>query len=82
VKSLHAQFVEQLGVNEMHLAQIGLRRIARDARAVLDAGTHMRVALDPQTFAQNDLRANGLSTSCAPARADADHARAHEPGSL
>ena len=35
-KPLLAQFVEQFGMDQMHLTQIGLGRILADARAVLD----------------------------------------------
>ena len=40
------QFVEQLGMYEMHLPQIGRTRIARDPRAMLDGFAMMRISVD------------------------------------
>ena len=49
-----AQLGVDLGVHQVHLSQIRLRRIARDARAVLDGGPEMRVAFDPEPGEQLD----------------------------
>ena len=43
-----AQLVVQLGVDQVHLAQVGLGRVARHPRAVLDGHALMRVALDAE----------------------------------
>ncbi len=55
-KALGAQFVEQLGMNQMYLTQIGLGWIVADARPVLDRRTHMGVAGDPQSRQQADAQ--------------------------
>ncbi len=42
------QLVVQLSVEQVHLPQVGLARIPRHARAMLDRMPHVRVALDTQ----------------------------------
>jgi hypothetical protein len=48
------QLVEQFGVQQVHLAKIRLRRIARHAGPVLHGPAHMRVTLDAQALDQHD----------------------------
>ncbi len=48
------KFVVKLGVNEMHLAQIGLRRVSRNPGPMFDRHAHVRVALDAQSLEQLD----------------------------
>ena len=60
-KSLGAQFVEQFGVHQMHLAQIGLRRIFADAGAMLDRLAHMGVAGDAEALQQANAEARRLA---------------------
>ena len=49
-----AQFVMQLGVDQVHLAQVRLGRIARHPRSMLDRAAQMRVVLDAETGQQPD----------------------------
>src|SRR5258708_38945918 len=60
VEALGAQFVEQLGMDQMHLAQIRLRRILAYPRAMLDRLAHMGVAGDTETGQQPDAQARRL----------------------
>ena len=53
-KPAAAQLVVQLGVDQVHLAQVGLGRVARHPRAMLDRHAQMRVALDAQPGQQPD----------------------------
>lgn len=50
------ELLQELAMDEMHLAQIGLRRVARNPRAVLDGGASMRVAIDAEAGYQPDRR--------------------------
>ena len=59
-----AQLVVQLGVDQVHLAQVGLGRIARDARAVLHRHAHVRVAFDAEPGQQRDAGAVDLLNVC------------------
>jgi hypothetical protein len=52
VKAGRAQLVVQLGMDQVHLSQVGLRRVARHARAVLHSSAGVRVALDAEAFEQ------------------------------
>ena len=79
-KTLAAQFVEQLGVDQMHLAQIGLGRIPADAGAVLDRLAHMGVAGDAESREQANAQGRRLAEVMAAAGADGDDA-AHDPSS-
>jgi len=45
-ETTRSQFVVQFGVDQVNLAQIGLGRVARDPRAVLDGDPLVRVAFD------------------------------------
>ena len=69
-KTFGAQFVEQFGMNQMHLTQIGLRRVPADARAVLDRLAHMGVAGDTQSLEQANAEARRLAEVMAGAKAD------------
>jgi hypothetical protein len=58
-------------MNQVHLAQVGLRGISSDTRAVFDRLTTVRIALDTQTSQQHDLpngllgkRVRGISVNC------------------
>ena len=55
-EALGAQLVEQFGMDQMHLAQVGLGRILADARAMLDRLAHMGVAGDTQARSSRMLR--------------------------
>ena len=48
------QFVVQFAVDQVHLTQIRLRRIARHPRTVFYRRAEMRVALDPEPLDQPD----------------------------
>jgi hypothetical protein len=61
----------------MHLAQIGLRRVFADARAVLDRFSHMGVAGDTQSGQQANAEAGCLAEVMTGARTDGEDA-AHE----
>jgi hypothetical protein len=50
-------------MNEMHLAQVGLRGISGDTRAVFNRCTTVSIAFDTQTFQQHDLP-NGSLGKC------------------
>ena len=54
-ESVFGDLVEKLGVDQVHLTQIGLRRIAGDARSVLDCCAGMSVALDAPPLDEDDL---------------------------
>ena len=54
VEPVGAQLVVQLGVDEVDLAQVRLRRVARDARAVLDGLAGVRVAGDAEPGDERD----------------------------
>ncbi len=56
VEALPLQFGEQLGVDEMNLAKVGLRRVFGDAGAMLHGGTGVSIALHAETLQQGDLR--------------------------
>jgi len=77
-KTLRSQFVEQLRVHQMYLAQIGLRWVLADARAVLDRLAHMGVAGDAETLQQANAEIRRLAEVMAGTRAngnDAAHMR-------
>src|SRR6202022_510069 len=57
-------------MNQMHLAQIGLRRVLADAGAVLDRLAHMGVACDTQSLEQANAEARCLAEVMAGAKAD------------
>ena len=46
VRSERAQLLVQLGVDQMHMTQVRLRRVARNARAMLHGRAAMRIAVD------------------------------------
>ena len=50
------QGVQQLLVQQMHLPQVGLSRVAGHAGAVLDGDVKMRIALHTQPRQQSDAR--------------------------
>ena len=54
VEPRRPQLVVQLGVDQVHLAQVGLSRVARDPRAVLDRLALVGVALDAQPGQEPD----------------------------
>src|SRR5215472_1192052 len=76
-EALVLQAVVQLAVDEMHLAQIGLSRVARHPRAVLDRGPRMRVSLDAEPGHQPDAVLVGLDQRVSRAAADRGHDPVH-----
>ena len=64
-ESSRAQLVVQLGVDEVHLAQIRLPRVPRHARPVPDRGALMRVSLDAQPRDEPDACLRGLAEGVA-----------------
>ncbi len=48
------QFVKQLGMNEMHLAPIGLARVVHHPRAMFDPLTHVRITLGSKSGQKPD----------------------------
>lgn len=54
------KFLEQLGVDQVHLAEVWLRWVGRDARAVLHGGTEVRIALHPHPGDQLERRLGRL----------------------
>jgi hypothetical protein len=76
-KAPGAQFIEQFDMQQMHLAQIGLRRILADARAMLDRLAEMGVAGDTQSGQQANARTRRLAEVMAGAKADRNDA-AHD----
>ncbi|MCY1308035.1 hypothetical protein D9M70_580140 [compost metagenome] len=54
VEAGELEFVMQLAVDQVHLPQIGLRRIRLDAGAVLDGNAEMGIALHAQPRQQHD----------------------------
>ena len=59
-------------MNEMDLAEIGLGRIARDARAMLHRHAAMRVALDAETGEEADAFLGRLREEMRRASVDGD----------
>ena len=55
-KTLPGQLVEQFRMNQVHLPQVGLRRITRHTRAVLHRRAGMSVTRHTQAFEQDNLR--------------------------
>src|SRR5205807_735865 len=70
VKPLAAQSIMQFGMNEMDLAQIGLRGVLADARAMLDRLPAVGVALYAETCEQADVGLIGFAKSVGIAAAD------------
>jgi len=58
----------QLGVDQVHLAQVRLRTVRGHPAAVLHRGPGVRIALHPQPGQQGDLVADGLAEACSPSR--------------
>jgi hypothetical protein len=54
LQALSGQFIQKFGCEKMHLTQVRLRRIPRNARAVTNQCPTMGVALDPQSGKQAD----------------------------
>ena len=69
-EALLGELVVQLGVDEVHLAQVGLRRVAAHVRAVLDGRAAVRVALDAEAREQADGVGVGLGHRVPGAHAD------------
>jgi hypothetical protein len=59
-KTRIGQFIVQFGMDQMHLPQIGLARIARDTGAMLHAHALMRITRDAKPGEKFDLVANRL----------------------
>lgn len=56
LEALSPELGEELAVDEMNLAQIGLRRVSGDARPVLDGDPAMGVTLDSESCDNRDDR--------------------------
>src|SRR5437868_6405626 len=69
-KAFRAQLVEQFGMNQMHLTQIGQLRVLADARAMLERLAHMGVAGDTQSLEQANAAARRLAEMMTGAKAD------------
>src|SRR5436190_13097332 len=77
-KAFRGQLVEQFGMNQMHLTQIGQLRVLADARAVLERLAHMGVAGDTQSLEQAYAETGRLAevmTDAATDGNDAGHMR-------
>ena len=76
------QLVVQLGVDEVDLAQIRLRRIPRHARAMPDRGALMRVSVDAQPRDEPDTCLRGLAEGVAgaPGHGDDQRGQMNPPG--
>jgi hypothetical protein len=61
VEALRAQLVVQLAVDEVHLAEVGLARVAGHPGAMLDGPAQVGVALDPQSGQQTDTPRGALA---------------------
>jgi len=68
-----AELVVQLSVDEMDLAEVGLRGIARNARKVFHRYALMRVVLDAKPFNQSNRRLILLAERVGLASRDSDH---------
>ena len=77
VKPLFRQFGEQLGVQQVNLAQVRLGRILRDSGTVLDGDAAVRIALDAQAFEQANGRLRSLAEAVLRMRADDDDSGGH-----
>lgn len=69
-EALAGQFVEQLGVDQMDLAQVRLRRIASYARTMPDGHARMTVALHAKPGQQGDRGLSPLGKAVMTATAD------------
>lgn len=67
------QLAEKLCVEQMHLSQIGLRRIPRNPRAMLNGCASMRITLDAPSCHQCDLVDRGLAELVFGVAADGDN---------
>jgi hypothetical protein len=56
-----AQFIVQFGVDEVHLAEVGLSRVPRHARTMSDSSPLVGVALHAQTSDEVDSRLRRLA---------------------
>ena len=66
------QCAQQFGVEQMHLAQVGLQRVARYARAMLHGTAAMRVALDAEPASSRMPGCAILLKRCPPSRCTAN----------
>ena len=71
--ALGRHLVEELRLQEMHLAQIGLVRVLGDAAAVLHLLAHMGVARDTLAHHQPDLEGRLLREMVTAIKGDGDH---------
>jgi hypothetical protein len=81
IEASRVQLVEQLGVNEMDLPEVRLRRVDRDAGAVLHRFAAMGVALDAETGQKPNRALHRLAEAMPHRRAHRDHCRGHPPSS-
>jgi hypothetical protein len=54
METCRSEVIEQLCVDEVDLAHVGLRWIGRHSGSVLHGGAEMGITLDPKTFMQAD----------------------------
>src|ERR1700676_1888483 len=80
-EALGAQLVEQFGMNQMYLAQIGQRRVLAHARAMLDGLAHVGIAGDTQSPEQTNAKARRLAEVVAGVTTDRNDA-AHDRRSI
>ncbi len=74
--SLGRDFIVQFAVDQMHLPQIGLRRVLGDTTTVLHRGSHVRVTFYAETCKQRNLRLARLDQRVFGAAVDgSDHRR-------
>jgi hypothetical protein len=74
--SLGSNFVVQFAVDQMHLPQIGLRRVFGNTAAVLHGGSHVRITFYAETFKQGNLWLTRLDQGVFGAAVDGcDHRR-------
>ncbi|GGD28905.1 hypothetical protein GCM10007231_30530 [Nocardioides daphniae] len=66
------RLVKELGVDQVHLAQVGLERVTTHARAVLHVLTRVRVALDAAPGHERDRLHGCLAEPVLAVAADSD----------
>lgn len=79
LEAFRFQLVMKFLMNEMHLPEIGLRRIGRHPRTMFDRHAHMGVTVDAETFHKVYRWANRLAEGVDRTRADSDDAAIQTP---
>ena len=75
-ETAHAELLVQLRMDEVDLAEVGLRGVARDARAVLHLLARVSVAFDAKPGQEGDAFDRGLTHRVAGTAVDSFDARA------